>query len=205
MGTNIFVVAGLGNPGAQYEQTRHNVGFIFADWLASRHGVEFRADKHRALSALIRIDGARVYLLKPQTFMNRSGQSVAGFVRYFGVDPSHLLVVHDDIDMHPGRIKLAEGGGSGGHKGIRSIVKELGSIDFFRLKIGVGRPGQGEANPQMDVDKYVLANFSGTVLAKIRERFDAMAPGLDDFFREDTARARTRLNAIKQELSSGDG
>ncbi len=204
MGTNIFVVAGLGNPGAQYEQTRHNIGFIFADWLGARHGAEFSGDKHRALSAMIRVDGARVYLLKPQTFMNRSGQAVAGFVRYFDVDPSHLLVVHDDIDMHPGRIKLVKGGGTGGHNGIRSIVKELGISDFFRLKIGVGRPGQGEAPPRMDVDKYVLANFSGAELAEIRQRFDAMAAGLDDFFQEDTARARTRLNALKQELTGSD-
>jgi PTH1 family peptidyl-tRNA hydrolase len=204
MGTNTFVVAGLGNPGSQYEQTRHNVGFIFADWLGSRYGATFSADKHRALSATIRVEMARVYLLKPQTFMNRSGQAVAGIVRYFDVDPSHLLVVHDDIDMHPGRIKLVKGGGAGGHNGIRSIVKELGDSEFFRLKIGVGRPGQGDVDPRMDVDKYVLSNFPAAELEEIRERFDAMEPGLEDFFRGDTARARTRLNAIKQELSSGD-
>lgn len=203
MGSDTFVLAGLGNPGSKYTQTRHNVGFMFADWLGDRHGAVFNSDKHQSLSATIRITGCRIYLLKPQTFMNRSGQAVAGFIRYFDIDPSHLLVVHDDIDMHPGRVKLVEGGGTGGHNGIRSIVKELGSGDFYRLKIGVGRPGDRSGHPQMDVDKYVLANFSDPELQEIRQRFEEMASGLDDFFGEETARAMTRLNAIKPQLPDG--
>ena len=197
MSSDQFLVTGLGNPGAAYEKTRHNVGFMLADWLAELQGAVFSADKHQGVSTAIRIGGKKIYLLKPQTFMNRSGRSVASFMRYFNLHPAKLLVVHDDIDMHPGRIKLVEGGGTGGHNGIRSIVGELGTNDFFRLKIGIGRPGFGEAHPDMEVDKYVLAKFSAAEAHQVQSLFEEITPGLDFFFKGDAARAMTTLNAIK--------
>jgi PTH1 family peptidyl-tRNA hydrolase len=118
-------------------------------------------------------------------------------MHYYDLDPPNLLVVHDDIDMHPGRIKLVEGGGTGGHNGIRSIVSELGSRDFFRLKIGIGRPGTGEIHPDMEVDKYVLAKFSAREFEHIKKRFDEIASGLELFIQGDISQAMTRLNAIK--------
>ncbi len=197
MASDTFALVGLGNPGTAYAQTRHNIGFIFVDWLAAEHGAVLAPDKHQSLSACIWISGTRVHLVKPQTFMNRSGRAVASFSRFFKVDPSRLLVVHDDIDMHSGRIKLVQGGGTGGHNGIRSIVAELGSRDFFRLKIGVGRPGEGSTHPQMDVDKYVLAVISDVELQAVSSRFEEMIPGLADFFADDPRRAMTQLNALK--------
>ncbi len=197
MALDTYALVGLGNPGPAYAQTRHNIGFIFVDWLAARYGTDFGPDKYQSLSTRVGISGARVYLLKPQTFMNRSGRAVAPFVRYFDIETLQLLVVHDDIDMHPGRIKLVQGGGAGGHNGIRSLVAELGESDFFRLKIGVGRPGDGSTHPQMDVDKYVLAHFPEDELEELTSGFEALVPGLDYFFAGDPRRAMTHLNAIK--------
>ncbi|MBT8347677.1 MAG: aminoacyl-tRNA hydrolase [Desulfofustis sp.] len=197
MRSNRYLIAGLGNPEAKYEQTRHNVGFMFVDWLADYHGTIFTSTKHQSLTTNIRLGTTRVTLLKPQTFMNRSGRSVASLMHFWDMDPSNLMVVHDDIDMHPGRVKLVEGGGTGGHNGIRSIVADLGTRDFFRLKIGVGRPGTGGIHPDMEVDKYVLAKFSAAELEHIKERFEEMASGLGDFIRGDVSQAMTRLNAIK--------
>ena len=197
MSSDSYTITGLGNPGSKYLKTRHNIGFMFVDWLADSHGASFSKDKHQGLSTRIRAGAARVNLLKPQTFMNRSGRSVASFIRYLAIRPSQLLVIHDDIDMHPGRVKLVEGGGTGGHNGIRSIVKELGTNDFYRLKIGIGRPGAGGTHPDMDVDKYVLADFSAGELNEIRQRFEEIEGGLEFFFRADVAKAMTRLNAIK--------
>lgn len=192
-----FAITGLGNPGAKYLKTRHNVGFMFLDWFADQHGVAYSSGKHQGLSGSIRANGMRLYLLKPQTFMNRSGRSVSSLVNFFNIDPAKLLVVHDDIDMHTGRIKLIEGGGTGGHNGIRSVVKELGTNKFYRLKIGVGRPGEGNTHPEMEVDKYVLADFSAEELNAVHLRFAEIADGLAYFFRGEVAQAMTLLNAIK--------
>ena len=197
MKSDRYLLAGLGNPGAKYEQTRHNVGFMFVDWLADYHGSQFSSTKHHGLATNIRLGPTTVTLLKPQTFMNRSGRSVASLMHYYDLGLSKLLVIHDDIDMHPGRIKLVEGGGTGGHNGIRSIVAELGSREFLRLKIGIGRPGTGEIHPDMEVDKYVLAKFSAKELDHIKERFDEIAAGLEVLIHSDISQAMTRLNAIK--------
>lgn len=192
-----FLIAGLGNPGAKYEKTRHNIGFMFADWLADCHGGVFSSDKHQGLSTTLRIGSARLRLLKPQTFMNRSGRSVASLLHYFDLRPENLLVVHDDIDMHPGRVKLVEGGGTGGHNGIRSVVLELGTNEFYRLKFGVGRPGLGGVHADMEVEKYVLANFSNDEFTTISSRFDETASGLDYFFKGEISQAMSRINGIR--------
>jgi peptidyl-tRNA hydrolase, PTH1 family len=150
-----LLVVGLGNPGREYEQTRHNVGWLVADELARRHGSSFRS-KFSGRLAETRVDGLRLALLKPETYMNDSGRSLSAAARFFKADPESVLVVHDDVDLEPGRLQARLGGGLAGHNGLRSIVQALGSQDFLRLRIGVGRPGRGDRRSVAD---YVLARF----------------------------------------------
>jgi peptidyl-tRNA hydrolase, PTH1 family len=154
-----LLVAGLGNPGREYEHTRHNVGFMVADELARRHGSSFRG-KFSGELAEVRVDGERIALLKPQTFMNLSGRSVGAAVRFFKVPPEQLLVVHDEVDLEPGRLQARAGGGLAGHNGLRSLGQELGTQDFLRLRVGVGRPERGDPRPVAD---WVLAPFEDHV------------------------------------------
>src|ERR671914_1091323 len=150
-----LLVAGLGNPGGGYARTRHNVGFLVVDELARRHAGSFRS-KFSGQLAEVRLDGLRLALLKPETYMNVSGRSVGAATRFFKVDPVDLLIVHDDVDLEPGRLQARLGGGLAGHNGLRSIAGTLGTQDFLRLRIGVGRPERGDLRPVAD---YVLSEF----------------------------------------------
>src|SRR5687768_13260393 len=132
-----LLVAGLGNPGREYVRTRHNVGFMVCDALARRHGGSFRA-KFSGELAELRLDGRRLALLKPQTYMNESGRSVGAAVRFFKLPPERLLVLHDEVDLEPGRLQVRLGGGLAGHNGLRSVARNLKAQDFLRLRIGVG-------------------------------------------------------------------
>lgn len=151
-----LLVAGLGNPGREYARTRHNVGFLVCDELARRHGGSFRS-KFSGELADVRLDGGRVALLKPQTYMNESGRSVGAAARFYKLEPQHLLVVHDEADLDLGRLQARAGGGLAGHNGLRSVAQHLRSQDFLRLRVGVGRPERGDPRPVAD---YVLAPFS---------------------------------------------
>ena len=150
-----LLVAGLGNPGREYEQTRHNVGWLVADELARRHGGSFRS-KFSGRVADVRVDGRRLALLKPETYMNESGRSVGAGARFYKAPPERTLLVHDDVDLEEGRLQARLGGGLAGHNGLRSIAQHLGTNDFLRLRIGVGRPGRGDPRPVAD---YVLSPF----------------------------------------------
>jgi len=150
-----FLVAGLGNPGREYERTRHNVGWMVADELARRHGGSWRG-KFSGRLAEVRMDGARVALLKPETYMNESGRAVGPALRFYKLDPGALLVVHDEGDFDLGRLQARSGGGLAGHNGLRSIAQLLGTQDFLRLRVGVGRPGRGDRRSLSD---FVLSNF----------------------------------------------
>jgi peptidyl-tRNA hydrolase, PTH1 family len=150
-----LLVAGLGNPGREYERTRHNAGWTVLEELARRHDGSFRS-KFSGKLAEIRLGDAKIALLKPETYMNESGRSIAAAARFFKVEPGALLVVHDDVDLEPGRLQARLGGGLAGHNGLRSIAQALGSNDFLRLRIGVGRPGRGD---QRSVSDYVLSKF----------------------------------------------
>jgi peptidyl-tRNA hydrolase, PTH1 family len=154
-----LLVAGLGNPGREYARTRHNVGWLALDELARRHGASFRSKFSGQLSELRR-DELRLALLKPETYMNESGRSIGAARGFFKVDPADLLVVHDDVDLEPGRLQARLGGGLAGHNGLRSIAQALGTNDFLRLRIGVGRPGRGDRRSVAD---YVLAAFDDEV------------------------------------------
>jgi peptidyl-tRNA hydrolase, PTH1 family len=150
-----LLVAGLGNPGREYERTRHNIGWRVVDELARRHDGSFRSKFDGQLSE-VRLGELRLALLKPETYMNVSGKSIAAASRFFKADPETLLVVHDDVDLEPGRLQARSAGGLAGHNGLRSIAGALGTQDFLRLRVGVGRPGRGDRRPVAD---YVLSEF----------------------------------------------
>src|SRR5439155_13388432 len=140
------LVAGLGNPGREYERTRHNAGWVVLDELARRHGGSWRSKFSGSLAEL-RVDGSKLALLKPETYMNESGRSVAAAARFFKVPAESLLVVHDDVDLEPGRLQARRGGGLAGHNGLRTLAQHLRKQDFLRLRIGVGRPSRGNPPP----------------------------------------------------------
>ncbi len=150
-----LLIAGLGNPGGRYAQTRHNVGWLAVDELAERHGGTFRGKFSGQLSE-IRVREARVALLKPETYMNESGRSIAAAASFFKATPGAVMVVHDDVDLEEGRLQARSGGGLAGHNGLRSIADSMGTQDFLRLRIGVGRPGRGDPRPVSD---WVLSPF----------------------------------------------
>jgi PTH1 family peptidyl-tRNA hydrolase len=154
-----LLVVGLGNPGREYATTRHNIGFMVADELAQRCGGSWRS-KFSGEVADVRLDGARLALLKPQTFMNESGRSVSAAVRFYKVEPEAVLAVHDEVDLELGRMQVRLGGGLAGHNGLRSLAQHLKTPEFLRLRIGVGRPERGDPRPVAD---WVLSPFDSSV------------------------------------------
>jgi PTH1 family peptidyl-tRNA hydrolase len=170
-----LLVVGLGNPGREYERNRHNVGWLVVDELARRHDASWR-EKFSGRLAELRIDDHRVALLKPETYMNDSGRSVGPAAAFFKLEPSEVLVVHDEGDFDLGRLELKVGGGLAGHNGLRSIAQHLGTPDFLRLRIGVGRPERGDPRPLAD---WVLANFepqddSGDLVARAADAVELL-------------------------------
>jgi peptidyl-tRNA hydrolase, PTH1 family len=151
-----LLVAGLGNPGREYAETRHNVGWMVLDELARRHGGSWRS-KFSGQLAEVRVDGAKLALVKPETYMNESGRSLGAAAAFFKAPAETVLVVHDDVDLEEGRLQARAGGGLAGHNGLRSIAQHLGSQEFLRLRVGVGRPGRGDRRSVAD---YVLAPFA---------------------------------------------
>jgi PTH1 family peptidyl-tRNA hydrolase len=176
-----LLVVGLGNPGREHAQNRHNVGWMVVDELARRHGGSFRG-KFSGQLAEVRDGELRLGLLKPELYMNLSGRSVAPAVRFFKVPAEQLLVVHDEGDFDLGRLQARAGGGLAGHNGLRSIAQSLGTQDFLRLRIGVGRPGRGDPRPLAD---YVLSNFephddAEAIVARAADAVEAIvAEGLE--------------------------
>jgi peptidyl-tRNA hydrolase, PTH1 family len=150
------LVAGLGNPGPEHASDRHNAGWMVVDELARRHGCSFRG-KFNGRIADARIGDARVALLKPETYMNESGSSIQAAARFYKVPPERVLVVHDEVDFPTGRLQARLGGGLAGHNGLRSIAQRLGTPEFLRLRIGIGRPERGDPRPVAD---YVLSPFA---------------------------------------------
>lgn len=153
MSAALKLIVGLGNPGRDYEGTRHNAGFWFVDALADAAGATLRNEsKFHGEAAKIRLHGEDLWLLKPMTFMNRSGQAVSALARFYKIEPEQILVVHDELDLPPGGAKLKRGGGHAGHNGLRDIISAIGSKDFLRLRLGIGHPGSAK-----QVSNYVLS------------------------------------------------
>jgi PTH1 family peptidyl-tRNA hydrolase len=183
-----LLVAGLGNPGREYAATRHNIGWLVADELALRHGGSWRS-KFSGRIAEIRLDGLRLGLLKPETYMNESGRSIGAAARFFKVDPGALLVVHDDVDLEEGRLQARLDGGLAGHNGLRSIAQTLSSQEFLRLRIGVGRPGRGDRRSVAD---YVLSGFDPVV--DVEALVSRSADAVETISRDGLEAAQQRFN-----------
>ena len=184
------IVVGLGNPGAEYARTRHNAGFWLADELARRHGGTFRSEgKHQAELARVRIGGEEVWLVKPMTFMNRSGGPVSSVLNFYKFAPTQMLVAHDEIDLPSGTVRLKEAGGHGGHNGLRDIIAAQGDA-FWRLRIGVGHPGA-----KNEVVDFVLTRASADEQRAIDETIVAGADAIEEMLRSGAQIAMNKLHA----------
>ncbi len=190
---DIRLIVGLGNPGAQYADTRHNAGFWFVDEVARTTGATLRAEpRFHGLAARIMLEGHELWLLEPSTFMNRSGQSVAALARFYKIAPEQILIVHDEIDLPVGLVKLKYAGGHGGHNGLRDLHAHLGTPNYWRLRIGVGHPGSKDL-----VVDYVLHAPSKVDREKINSVIDEASRQLPDLLRGDAARVMNHLHSLK--------
>jgi len=184
-----FLIIGLGNPGAEYRQNRHNIGFMVIDHLAQALSIPLQRVKFKAITGTGKFEGRRVILAKPQTYMNASGESVGPLSRYFKVPLNQLMVVHDDLDIPFGSLRIRPMGGTSGQKGMKSIVEKLGSQDFPRMRIGIGRPPG-----RMDPADYVLQNFKNDELATRDEVLDTAAAAIKLFILEGLDKAMNTFN-----------
>ena len=183
-----YLIAGLGNIGAEYDRTRHNIGFMILDAFATASNVFFTHDRYGDI-ARTRVKNCELVLLKPSTFMNLSGLAVAGFARKAGIAPEEVLVISDDLDLPVGRLRLRTGGSDGGHNGLKSVIAELGSPSFRRLRIGVGRP---EKSGTAD---YVLSKFDGAEAERFNLSLDAAAEAVRAALTGGMSRAMNKFNA----------
>jgi PTH1 family peptidyl-tRNA hydrolase len=182
------LIVGLGNPGRKYAGHRHNVGFQCLDHLAEAWGLSFSKRKHKALLAQGHIAGLKAILAKPQTFMNLSGQAVERMARFYKVPPENILVIYDDLDLPVGKIRLRPEGGSGGHKGMKSVIEHLGSNGFPRLRVGIGRPTHGDP-----VD-YVLSDFAPDEQIAMEQAYERAVSAVELWLTEDIVTAMNRHN-----------
>lgn len=168
-----YLIVGLGNPGAKYETTRHNAGFLFIDRLATRFGFKINRLKHYSLSSTESFSNFKVAFLKPQTYMNKSGLAVADALRFYKLTPENLIVVYDDISLPTGSMRIRKKGSSGGQKGLESIIEHIGTDSFLRIRIGVGSPTQNiHPDSKQGVAEYVLGDISKTELPLINDVID---------------------------------
>lgn len=189
----MYIIAGLGNPKKEYENTRHNIGFDVIDMLAEKNQIRIIEKKHKALIGKGYIGGEKVILVKPQTFMNLSGESIREVVDYYKVDPKEeLIVVYDDISLEPGALRIRKKGSAGGHNGIKSIIQHLGHDTFQRIKMGVGGKPEG-----YDLADYVLGHFSGSERKIMNESSEAACEAIEVMMRDGADAAMNRYNGFK--------
>ncbi len=192
MSAGLRLIAGLGNPGVQYEKTRHNAGFWFVDGIADRLNVDFRPEAaFQGELARLEYGGNTVLLLKPATYMNHSGRSVGSVLRYFKINPAEMLVAHDELEFLPGVVRLKVAGGHGGHNGIRDIIAQTGSADFARLRIGIGRPPD-----KSRVSQYVLENPGKTEAGQIAAAIDRVMDHAEAMLDGHIQKVMNSLNAV---------
>lgn len=190
-GTNeVWLIVGLGNPGKDYERTRHNAGFRAIDTLASNLGCKIDRLKFQGLYGQANFQGNKLFLLKPQTYMNLSGRSVLQLSAYFNIPPQRIIVLFDDISLPPGRLRIRKDGSAGGHNGIKSIIAELGSQDFPRVKIGVG----AKAHPDQDLADWVLSSFSSAEEKNLASALNRSADASLCIIKHGVAEAANRFN-----------
>lgn len=194
--TQRVMIVGLGNPGREYRENRHNVGFMVIDALAEKFGITPGKVKSKAILGEGRIDSVRVVLVKPQTFMNLSGQAVASLVKFYKIPLDRMIVIHDDLDLPLGILRLRPGGGSGGQKGIASIIERLGTQDFPRMRVGIGRPPG-----RMDPADYVLQDFSKQDKEELTFLFQRAVDAVEVFSHYDL---QTAMNQFNGSSNGGD-
>lgn len=189
----VRLIVGLGNPGAKYQQTRHNAGFVFVDELARSKGASLKLESrfHGEVGKLL-LEGQEIWLLKPTTFMNLSGKSVAALANFYKIPPEAVLVVHDELDIPPGQLRLKRGGGHGGHNGIRDIAAQLGNAEFLRLRIGIGHPGISH-----EVSDYVLNKAIPEDRRKVEDAVDEALRCLPQIVGGELDAVMNRLHSIK--------
>ncbi len=185
-----WLVVGLGNPGREYEKTRHNAGFRAIDLLGDKLGCKIDRLKFQGLYTQTLYEGRKLYLLKPQTFMNLSGRSVLQLSAYFNIPPQHIIVLFDDISLSPGRLRIRGNGSAGGHNGIKSIIGEVGSQDFPRVKIGVG----AKPHPEQDLADWVLSAFSAKEEKDLASALDRAADAVLCIIEQGVGEAANRFN-----------
>jgi len=186
-----FLIAGLGNPGREYRVSRHNIGFMLVDQLAAKLNARFTRFQSKALVTSAVYRGYKVILAKPQTFMNLSGQSVHGLIRFYKLPLSNLLVAHDDLDLPPGTIRIRPDGGSAGQKGMESIIQRLGTDEFPRLRLGIGHPPG-----QIQAPEYVLQDFSASEMAIILETLNRGVDATLEFIANGLDAAMNKYNGL---------
>ncbi len=184
------LVVGLGNPGKEYRHTRHNAGFLCVDAICEKYGVATDRSKFKALVGEATVAGVRVMLMRPQTFMNNSGEAVAAAARFYKIDPAHIIVISDDINLAVGGIRVRGKGSDGGQRGLRSIINELGTDEFPRIRIGVGE----KPHPDYDLVDWVLSTFAPTELDKLRTVFPVACDGIERLVCDDLAGAMQVCN-----------
>ena len=188
----MYIIAGLGNPGKKYENTRHNIGFITIDSLASKHNITVDKLKFKALVGEGRISGQKVILVKPQTYMNLSGESVQEVMNFYKVDPQNLIVIYDDIDIDLGTLRIRKSGSAGTHNGMRSIVQHINSTDFPRIRIGMGGPSKG------DLVDFVIGGMSKAESEVLKETVDNATEAIDCIIESGIDMSMNRFNTRKK-------
>lgn len=186
----MYIIAGLGNPGREYENTRHNIGFACIDAIARKHNIDVIECKHKALLGKGYIDGEKVILVKPQTYMNLSGESIRQVTDFYKLEPqTNLIVIYDDISLAPGNLRIRKKGSAGGHNGIKSIISQLGTEVFLRIKMGVGEKPAG-----YDLADYVLGHFDSKEQKIMAESIDKAVEAVSLMIKDETDAAMNRFN-----------
>ncbi|MGN0157708.1 MAG: aminoacyl-tRNA hydrolase [Brotaphodocola sp.] len=189
----MYLIAGLGNPTREYDKTRHNVGFSVIDVLADKYRIDVSEKKHKALCGKGVIEGQKVILVKPQTFMNLSGESIRELVDYYKIEAEDIIIIYDDISLEPGQLRIRLKGSAGGHNGIKNIIAHLGSQEFPRIKVGVGAKP-----PRMDLADYVLSRFSKEDQPLMDEAFKEAAGAAVMMMTEGAEKAMNHFNSKKK-------
>ena len=189
----MMLVVGLGNPGKQYTLTKHNVGFLVVDELGKRVGIDIKKNKFQSLYGEGLLEGNKILLLKPQTYMNRSGEAVSGASDFYKIPPENIVVIHDEMDISLGKIMIKPGGGSAGNNGIKSIISHLGSKDFIRVRIGIGKPGT-----KSDGTTHVLSGFSKSESTTVEDSILTAADAVLEIMNNGLQSAMNKYN-IKSE------
>ncbi|WP_041367250.1 aminoacyl-tRNA hydrolase [Natranaerobius thermophilus] len=186
------LIAGLGNPGKKYQYNKHNIGFMVIDYFAKQHGLSVTKLKHQSMWDELRLEGEKIVLIKPLTYMNRSGHAIKLWKDYFKIENQDLLIIYDDLDLELGDLRMRPKGGTGGHNGLKSIVSTLGGKEFPRIRFGIGRPASQEST-----SSYVLKDFTKKEFETINNKFPDLSKGIELFCKEGINEAMNFVNSLQ--------